>query len=92
MTATHHPQTGTATAVPWERASANHAPMPHQTVWMPPATSNAAEPAPIRRRVERITVRYAPQPPQTAQKSVSTLPGSRKSLDLNRQIKAQSAR
>lgn len=91
MTHTHLQQTGTATAVPGERADATPVPTPYQPVVIPPDPLPATHHAPIRRRVERIAVRYAPQPPQRARKSVSMSPRSRNPLVVNRKIKAQPA-
>lgn len=84
-------QSGTATAVHWERAAANHLKPPHQPYHPPRTASHHLIDAPTRRRVERIATRFPPPPPQTARKLVSTLPRSRKSLVVNCEIKAQPA-
>ena len=91
MTATTHPLTGTAIVVARERAAANRLPPPDQRANLPPPALPHRTGVPTRRRVERIAVRYAPQPPQPAPKSVRTSPRSRKSLLVNRKIKAQPA-
>ena len=91
MTATTHPLTGTAIVVARERAAANHLLTTHRPAKLPPAALPLRSRVPTRRRVERIAVRYAPRPPQTSRKSVSTSPRSRKSLVVNRKIKAQPA-
>lgn len=84
-------RSGTVTAVPWERAAANHLKPLHQPYHPPRTAFHRLIDAPTRRRVERIAARFAPQSPQTALKSASTLPRSRKSLVVNRKIKAQPA-
>ena len=91
MTTTTHPLTGTAIVVARERAAANHHPTTRRPANPPPAALPHRTGVPTRRRVERIAVRYAPQPPQTARKSVRMSPRSRKSLEVNRKIKAQPA-
>jgi hypothetical protein len=78
-------------AVSGERAPANHLPAPHQTADMPPAALPRRSRVPTRRRVERIAGRYAPPPPQSARNVRARRPRSRKSLVVNRKIKAQPA-
>ena len=92
MNPSSNPNPGTARqAVSRERAPENRAQTPEPTPNKLTAASLVNSRAPFRLQVERIAGRFAPQPPQSARKFVGRSPGSRKSLMVNRKIKAQPA-
>ena len=88
-----NPIPGTARqAVSRERASEIRLLTPNPPANKPTPTSHLETHPPSRRRGVRIAARFTPRPPQTTRESVSRALGSRKSLRVNRKIKAQPAK
>jgi hypothetical protein len=85
----HRPSDIAHRAMSWERAPSNRP----KTLIQPPQTAygpkQASKPQRKPHPVERIAVRYAPQPPQSTRNVRATPHRSRKSLKVNHQIKAQ---